>query len=416
MKTPTRPTPQKRYTRFCGIDVAKRKHVACIMDRDGQFVVRSQSFNNNAEGYQQILTRLSDAGGPRRVIVAMEATGHYWYALQDFLSNHRYDVAVLNPIQTAQQAKKGIRKRKTDKVEAGNIAALVKNGEHKPALVPGDFAMSCRQLTRLRYRLIHQGAQLKQLLWSRLYPVWPEYETLFAAPFGKTGRKLLRVAPTPQDVLALHADELTELVCKTSRGKHGPRKANEIRQSAAHSVGTQRGLDGARISIRSLLTQIESRIPIRQQLEAEITTLADELPGYVLTLPGADPIKAVSLFGETDPIETFRSPKQLVAFAGLDPAVFQTGEYDAPKRRISKRGSPFLRRTLWAMAMRSLQYEGDLHDYWLRRRRDGTHHLVAVTAVAAKLCHITWRILTDRRDYLPQSPTAGKSRRPKRTP
>jgi transposase len=402
MKTSTRQKPKKRYIRFCGIDVAKRKHVACIIDRDGEFVVRSQSFNNDAGGYQQILTCLTDAGGPRRVIVAMEATGHYWYALQDFLNRHRYEVAVLNPIQTAQQGIKGIRKRKTDKIDARHIAQLLRNGEHKPALVPGDFAMTSRQLTRLRYRLIHQGAQLKQLLWSRLYPVWPEYETLFADPFGKTGRKLLRVAPTPQDLLAMAPKELTELVCKTSRGKHGPRKANEIRQSATDSVGTRRGLDGARISIRSLLTQIESRMPIRQQLEADITALADQLPGYILTLPGADPIKAVSLFGETDPVETFRSPKQLVAFAGLDPTVFQTGEYDAPKRRISKRGSPFLRRTLWAMAMRSLQQEGDLHDYWLRRRRDGTHHLVAVTAVAAKLCHITWRILTDRRDYLPQ--------------
>ncbi len=107
---------KKRYTRFCGIDIAKQKHVACIIDCDGQCVARSQSFNNDATGYQSILARLKDAGGPGKVLVGMEATGHYWYGLRDFLVEHRYDVAVLNPIQTAQQAKKGIRKSKTDKI------------------------------------------------------------------------------------------------------------------------------------------------------------------------------------------------------------------------------------------------------------------------------------------------------------
>jgi len=77
-----------RYTRFCGIDIAKRKHVACIIDQDGAFVARSQAFNNDAEGYQRILARLKEAGGPKRVIIAMEATGHYWYSLHDFMVDH----------------------------------------------------------------------------------------------------------------------------------------------------------------------------------------------------------------------------------------------------------------------------------------------------------------------------------------
>jgi len=405
MQKTTTMKPRKRYTRFCGIDVAKRKHVACIINSEGEFVARSQSFNNDAEGFRQILARLEEAGGPKRVIVAMEATGHYWYSLHDFLVRQGYSVAVLNPIQTAQQAKKGIRKSKTDKIDARHIATLLKNGEQRAALVPGELAMSCRQLTRLRYTQVRQGAKLKQLLWARLHPVWPEYEGLFATPFGKTGRKLLLTAPTPADVLALNPEQLTELVRKASRGKFGPAKVEQIRQAATRSVGTRRGCEGAAICIRSILTQIEALAPIREQLEAEIATLAERIPAYVLTLPGADALQAVSLFGETDPIETFRRPEQLVAFAGLDPTVFQTGQYDAPRRGISKRGSPFLRRTLWGMALRSLQQEGDLRDYWLRKRREGTHHLTAVTAVAAKICRRAWRILTDGRDYLPLPPT-----------
>jgi transposase len=414
MKKAKRPKPQKRYSRFCGIDVAKRKHVASVMDRDGEFIFRTQSFNNDTEGYQCLLNRLKEVGQRRRILVGMEATGHYWYALQDFLAREGYEVIVLNPIQTRQQVRKDIRIRKTDRIEARHIAQLLKNGDHKVSLVPGDFAMTCRQLTRLRYKLIRQGTQLKQFLWSRLHPVWPEYESLLANPFCKTGQKLLMTAPTPGDVLALGRDELAELVRKTSRGKYANTKAEEIWQAAQHTVGTRRGLDGARACIRSLLTQMEALTPIRKQLEADIDALADRLPGHIFTLPGINRLSAVSLFGETDPIETFTSGSQLVAFAGLDTTVFQTGQYEAPRRRITKRGSPFLRQTLWNMAHRACYQEGDLRNYWLRRRGKGLHHLSAVTATALKLCHVTWRVLIDRRDYLTVPPTANKTRSRKR--
>jgi transposase len=125
-----------------------------------------------------------------------------------------------------------------------------------------------------------------------------------------------------------------------------------------------------------------------------------------MTLPGVSEVSAVSLFAETDPISTFTGPDQLVAFAGLDPAVFQSGQYDAPHRHISKRGSPHLRRTLWLMAMAAILQPGPLRDYYKRRRANGLHHLSALTAVSLKLCRITWRIMTDQRDYTPEPPVA----------
>lgn len=394
----------RKYSRFCGIDVAKNKHVACVIDREGQRIVRSQSFTNDTEGFQRILERLKEVGGPSKVAIAMEATGHYWYSLHDFLDRHRYHVAVLNPIQTAKQVTKGIRKSQTDKIDAHHIAVLLKNGEHRPALIPGELGMTCRQLTRLHHAMVRQAARIKQLLWSKLHPVWPEYEALFATPFCKTGRTLLNTTPTPRDVLALPRENLAELIRKTSRGKYGALQADKVRQAAENSVGTHRGITAARASIRLLLAQLDALKPIREQLEEEIKTLAERLPDYLMTLPGASPLSIVSLFGETDPIEAFASPSQLIAFAGLDLVVSQSGEYQATRRHISKRGSPFLRHTLWAMAHRACYQEGDLRDYWLRRKGQGLKHLAAVTAVAIKLCPVVWRIMTDRRNYLSKRP------------
>jgi transposase len=397
---------RKRYLRFCGIDVAKKAHVARIIDRDGATVAKPKTFRNDAEGYQQLARRLADAGGPRKVLVGMEATGHYWLSLHEFLTRQGYDVAVLNPIQTAQQAKKSIRTAKTDKIDTGSIAALLKNGEYRPALIPGELAFTCRQLTRLRYGLINQGARVKQRLWSILHPAWPEYEAIFSDPFAATGRHLLMAAPVPQDVLAIPPEDLADMLRRASRGKHDAGKARQVRQAAEQSVGILRGLDAARIGIRTLLARLEALRPIRKDLETHIQQLARKLPPYILTLPGIDAIKAASLFGETDPITAFPAADQLVAFAGLDLGAWQTGQYKATQRHISKRGCPYLRKTLWHMAYRAVYEEGQLRDYWLRKRSQGLKHLSAVTATAIKLCRVCWRILTDQRDYVREGPPA----------
>jgi len=392
----------KQYLWFCGIDIAKQKHVACIVDRNGKALLKPKSIRNDTEGFQQILNDLKQTGKDGAVLVGMEATGHYWYSLHDFLTRNGYDVAVLNPIQTALQAKQAIRKCKTDKHDAFHIASLLRTDQYKAAVVPDELAMTCRLLTRLKYRIVKQVSMTKQLVHSRLHPAWPEYEGLFSDIFGATSMKLLKTVSTPKELLESDIDDISEIIRKASRGKFGSVHTQKILQSAQNSVGMQRGHYGISTGIRLLLEQIEMFGPVREKLDAEIRRLATQLPQYLFTLPGASDLTIVSLYGEIGPIEVFAKPSQLVAFAGLDPKVFQTGQYDAPRRQVSKRGSPYLRKTIWMMAHQAVCREGDLRDFWRRKRRQNKHHLAAVTATANKLCHIIWRIMTDRRDYIPK--------------
>jgi transposase len=394
----------QRDTLFCGIDIGKARHVACVIDADGGRLMRSQSFTNDAAGFALLRQRLEDIRRGKPLLIAMEATGHYWYALHEYLTLQGYQVIVLNPLQTSHQARKQIRKTKTDKKDAYHIATLVKNGDFLRTVIPGDVATTCRQLTRLWFALRCQRTRLGQLIGSTLEWLWPEFEGHFADPLCATAQAVLRLAPSPQALCAVDLPTLTTLIETTSRRKLGEDLARRLLESARTSVGMRRGNQGATEAITTLLLQLDANKPVRQRLGDKIEALSANIPACLLTLPGVSPISAVSLFAETDPISTFTNPDQLVAFAGLDPAVFQSGEYDAPHRHVSKRGSPHLRRTLWLMAMGAILHPGPLRDYYQRRRKGGLHHTSAVTATALKLCRITWRIMTDQRDYTPEPP------------
>jgi transposase len=353
---------------------------------------------------------LKQSGQSRSILIGMEATGHYWYSLHDYLCTHGYQVVVINPLITSEKNKKSIRKGKTDKRDAKKIAQILVNAEYHQSIIPTDEAMNCRQLTRLRYRMIDQKARIKQFIRARLHPVWPEFERLFCDPFGVTARRLLQYSPTPRDVLGLTVDQIHDLIRQSSRGRFGLTKAQEIRDAANHSVGIQRGLESLGFNIRLLVQQLDAFEPVIDQLDTQIQQVLQALPSYLLSLPGATPESVVSLYGEIHPIESFKGADQIVAFAGLDPVVVQSGEYphDAATvtRHISKRGCPFLRHTLWLMAQRAICQPGPFRQFWLKKRSQGKHHLSVVTMVAGRLCNIIWRIMTDKREYLPEGPPA----------
>jgi transposase len=398
-------TTRKRYLRYCGIDVGKNRHVFCIKDAHGDILQKPMGFSNHTDGFEKLLSCLKKSGRAKSILIGMEATGHYWYSLHDCLNGHGYSVVVINPIITAAKIKTSIRKGKTDKRDSKKIAQILINGEYNQSIVPADLAMNCRQLTRLHNRMTAQRAKVKQFIRARLHPVWPEYETLFSDLFGATGRMLLDRYPTPQDLLETTVQDLEALIRKSSMGRFKAAKALEIWQSAQHSVGISRGLDSIRFNIRLLLSQLEAFEPFIEKMTTQIEQVAQTLPDYLLTLPGATRASVVSLYGELSPIHCFTGGDQVVAFAGLDPVIYQSGDPVSDQaaiiRHISKRGSPYLRHTLWSMALRACWQDPHFMSIYRKKRARGKHHLTAVTAVAGHLCHITWRIMIDERDYIP---------------
>lgn len=383
---------------YCGIDVAKHKHAVLVMDDRGQTVESAFSIDNSRVGFEQLaaaLTALPDA-----VTVGLEATGHYWLALYDDLSQQGYPVTVINPLQIAAYRRSGIRKTKTDATDAFWIADFLRIANLQPTEQDLPVVLQLRELSRFRFWLTHQIGDCKRKILCILDRVFPEYETLFSSVFLKSSRALLKEAVSAQEIADFDLAELTDLLRSASRGRFGQLKAEAIQNAARQSVGVGFLVDAVRVQMQCLLQQIDLLQEQVVQLDAAIAELMDQIPQYITTIPGIGPVTGAAILGEIGNIERFDSVEKLVAYAGIDPTVYQTGQFQASVAHMSKRGSPYLRHALWLAATVAVRFDPELQAYYETKRNEGKHHGTVIGAICRKLLARIFIILKEQRPYV----------------
>jgi transposase len=391
-----------------GIDVGKKRHAAAGLKTDGQVVRPRLSFDNDRAGIDRLEeTLLKPLGGPKGVLVAMEATGHYWMPLYFELARRGYESIVINPIQTNAKFRARIRRAKTDKLDAVTIARLALSGEARAARVPDERTLELRLLTRHRWRLVDTAGDLQRFALTLIDRVFPEYVGLFSEPLRPTGRKLIREIGLAPGAILEASERVGPVLHAGSRGRIDPEKAGELLERAGRSIGIGKA-EGVMVEqLRSCLELIEfiegQTGLLDKELERRVSELGSPLPSLGVRAPIAATIHA-----ESDPISDFRHPSQYAAFAGLDPSVFQTGQFTGTQAHISKRGSPHLRKALYMAAMGLYRRHTDLHRCYKKNRRKGRHHTYALVNVTHKLARIVWRMLTDNRPFRARPPSRAR--------
>jgi len=381
-----------------GIDVGKRKHVAQALDSAGQPADKPMSFANDRDGFDQLLAFLSRLDGP--VTVGLEATGHYWLSLYSLLAEANYDLVVLNPLQIHAFRRSGIRKRKTDRYDALWIADYIRISQQRLTATVQPALVQLRELTRFRAGLTEQIGECKQKVITILDRVFPEYETLFSSVFIQSSRQLLAEALSPQEFAELDLSELSQLLQQASRGRHGQAKAEEIQALARRSVGVGFLTDALRVQMACLLQQLDLLESQCQQLDAEIEAMLAEVPQFITSIPGVGSITGATILAEIGDVHRFDSPEKLVAYAGIDPVVYQSGQFEAKETRMSKRGSPYLRHALWQAAFVAIRFDPELQAYYQRKRAEGKAHGTALGAACRKLLHRIYIVLKEERPYV----------------
>lgn len=371
---------------YLGIDIGKNTHVASLVDDKKKVIFKAFSFSNSIDGAESLILKLE--AFKNELEVGMEATGHYWLSLYSYLAQKNFTVRVINPIQT-DGWRQGfeIRKRKTDIIDSLLIADLLRYGDFVETSLSNEDYLSLRNLSRFRSYLISSIGDLKRKTIALLDQVFPEYASSFSNIFGKTSKEILSNFSTPSDFEDINSDDLNTFLESVTRKNYASKKINELSKKASSSFGINFCLDSLSLQIKMLIEQISFIQNQVSDVENEIEVLLEKLSSPITTIPGIGSVNAATILGEIGDIKRFSNPSKLVAYAGLDASVSQSGEYESTYNHMSKRGSPYLRRALFQSALRAEFCDPVFSNYYQKKISEGKHHLVATNAVARKLCH-----------------------------
>lgn len=385
---------------FVGIDIAKRNHEASVIAQDGRVVRKAMRFANSQAGYNKFMDMVRGLSEP--VVFGMEATGHYWLTLYTHLRNDGFTVHVINPIQSDALRGMYIRKTKTDSVDSVIIADVIRFGRYcETSVEPGNL-QAMRELCRQRFYIIDMASDLKRKVIALLDQVFPEYEKLFSDSFGVSSMELLSQYTTPEEMLSVSSQQLAEVLEKASRGRLGAEKAAEIQDAARNSFGIVMASSSFSLIIRQYIEQIRSLESSVDIFDAEIARLLSSFDTQLTTITGIGPTLAAVILSEIGgDIRRFSSPAKLAAYAGVDPTVKQSGDFSGSRMKMSKRGSPYLRRAIWLASTVAAFKDPAIHALYERKRAEGKDHMTVIGHICRKMISIIFAVLRDNTPYVP---------------
>lgn len=382
---------------YVGIDIAKLNHFASALSSDGEILLEPFKFTNDNDGFYKLLSVLSSFEKDS-LIIGLESTAHYGNNLVEFLVSKHYKVCVINPIQTSTMRKNNIRKTKTDKVDTSVIAKTLMMQSHRFYTLEDIDFMHLKNLGRFRQKLVKQRTRLKIQLTSYVDQVFPELQYFFKSGIHHHAvYSLLKEAPSPESIASMHMTHLVHLLNVSSHGHFKKDKALELRVLAQKSVGSNDG--SLSIQITSSIEQIELLDRQLDQVESQMKDIMLSLDSVIMSIPGIGYVNGGMILGEIGDITRFSDSSKLLAFAGLDPSVYQSGNFNASHTRMSKRGSRVLRYALVNAAHNVVKNNKTFKTYYETKKSEGRSHYNALGHCAGKLVRIIYKMLTDKKEF-----------------
>ena len=380
---------------YVGLDISKYKHDFCIISNTGEVIVENSSFENNKKGFQSFLDQLKPYH-KQDVQIAFEAAGHYSLNLELFLTNQDYSFMKVNPLVVHQFLKaRSLRRTKTDKADSFTMASYLMSIQYKPNSCLLYSIYTLKSLCRSREQLIKERSKLEVLLTNELDKSFPEIKPFFNNIISTTLLFILDKYKNTEHIALMK--DFDSIRC-ISRGKFTYAKFAKLKELAKNSVGFHNENTDLLISTYvSIINNFNGKIdPINKQ----ISTIIKDLNPRMLTIPGLGEISAAIILSEYGDISSFSSSNKMLAFAGLEPSIIQSGtlEYNG---KMVKHGSGHLRYAIMNIAMTILRYSPTFYDYYLKKRSEGKCHRVALSHVCKKLIRVIYTLEKNNIDFDP---------------
>ena len=384
-----------------GIDVSKDKHDCFIVSSEGE--VRADVFTipNTMDGFHCLLQRIRDcANAQDKIKVGLEATGHYSYNLLGFLMDNGLATYVLNPLRTNLYRKSlSLRKTKTDRVDARMIASmLLSDAGLKPYTNTAYHNEELKSLTRYRFDKVKERAKLKTSISRLVCILFPELEKLVPTLHMASVYALLEELPSAKQIAAAHLTRLKALLETASKGHYKRDMALEIRDAARNSIGSRMPAKSLELqhTIR-LIRELNAEIA---EIEEQIQSLMEELDSPITTIPGLGFRMAAMILAEVGDFTRFSSPDKLLAYAGMSPSTYQSGQLKNCYPHMEKRGSRYLRYAIYNATKYVCLWDPNFADYLAKKRAEGKHYNVAISHAAKKLVRLIFAMEKSGMPYL----------------
>lgn len=378
---------------FVGIDVAKDKHDCFICNSDGEVLFNAFTFPNNMQGFDSLYQKIKSISKDLiNVKVGLEATGHYSYNLLGFLLDKGLQTYLINPLHTNLYRKSlTLRKTKTDKVDARTIAMMLMSDVNLKSYSNTLYHNEeLKSLTRYRFDKVSERAKLKQSVSRLVNILFPELEKLVSSLHMKSVYALLTEFPSAHHIADAHLTRLTNLLHEASKGKYNRDTAILFRDSARNSIGSVMPAKSLELKHTiKLISELDTEI---QEIEKAIKSIMDEINSPILSIPGIGYRMGAMIIAEIGDFSRFSSPDKILAYAGLSPSTYQSGQMQNCYSHMEKRGSRYLRYALFNAAKFVCKWDSSFGEYLTKKRNEGKHYNVAVSHAAKKLVRLIYHL------------------------
>ena len=390
---------------YVGIDVAKDKHDCFITNSDGQVLFNSFSIFNNRDGFETLFQRIKSVSVDlNKVKVGLEATGHYSYNLLGFLLDKGLATYVINPLHTNLYRKSlSLRKTKTDQVDSRTIATMMMSDMNLKSYSDTSYHNEeLKSLTRYRFDKVRERAKLKSSVSRLVCILFPELEKLVPTLHMASVYALLSEFPGADAVAAAHLTRLSNLLSESSKGRYGKDTAIMFREVARSSIGSH--MPAKSLELKHTIKLIQELTIEIDEIETAIKRIMDEeIQSQILTIPGISYRMGAMIVAEIGDFSRFDSADKILAYAGMSPSTYQSGQLDNCHSHMEKRGSRYLRYALYNATKYVCHWDETFGAYLAKKRAEGKHYNVALSHATKKLVRTIYAMEKSRKPYISAS-------------
>ena len=386
---------------YVGIDVAKDKHDCFITNSDGEVLFKAFSISNNLDGFTELYQKIESVmDDVTKIKVGLEATGHYSYNLLGYLIDKGLPAYVINPLHTNLYRKSlSLRQTKTDKVDARTIASMLMSDVNLKSYSDISYHNEeLKSLTRYRFDKVKERAKLKSSVSRLVCILFPELEKLVPTLHMASVYAMLSEFPGAKQVADAHLTRLTNLLSESSKGRYGKETAIAFRNAARTSIGSN--IPAKSLELKHTIKLIRELTSDIDEIEHEIKLIMDEINSPILSIPGINYRMGAMIIAEIGDFNRFDSPDKILAYAGLSPSTYQSGQLDGAYSHMEKRGSRYLRYALYNAAKYVCHWDPTFAEYLAKKRAEGKHYNVAISHAVKKLVRVIYHLEKTNQQYI----------------